>query len=167
MPELQCLSDLSSHRPKTDVPYLRAQRARADNLSRRQLTVGQCACTGLLLLELVGGDGPPGPRRGRRRRERAAELTNASGRTIARVKTIRDRDPDLFREIFIGNMTPGKAERVLVPVGGLLGVSDPELDVIPAVERHVVRRHVLPIMRLEGGPVQGDPAAGRIGEPAS
>src|SRR5205823_9088386 len=44
-----------------------------------------------------------------------------------------------------------EAERVLVEEGRLLGVSDPELDVIPAVKRHeVVGAHVSDLRAFAG-----------------
>src|SRR5262249_60667857 len=45
--------------------------------------------------------------------------------------------------LWAGVRSASKAERVLVPVGRLLGVPDPQLDVIPAVQWHeiVVLRH--------------------------
>ena len=58
---------------------------------------------------------------------------------------------------------PPEAERVLVVVGGLLRVPDPELDVVPAVERHEVRRH-----GSESIPaVAGVPAAASAAETSS
>ena len=49
-----------------------------------------------------------------------------------------------------------EAERVLVPEGRLLGVPDPELDVIPAVEGHEVRVcHGPDLTRRPGAPEPG------------
>ena len=54
---------------------------------------------------------------------------------------------------------PREPERVLVEVRGLLGVPDPELEVIPALERHeVLRAHVLiltPVSGLSAPPGRG------------
>ena len=88
-------------------------------------------------------------------------------------KRARQHEPDLALAEHVGGAVaharlgsgvgdPLEAECVLVPVGGLLRVSDPELDVIPTVERHVVGRHVASIMRLERRLVQGDRVRERI-----
>ena len=59
---------------------------------------------------------------------------------------------------------PAKTERVLVVVGGLLRVSHPELDVVPAVEGHEVVSHVT----SESIPaVAGVPAAASAAETSS
>ena len=83
------------------------------NIARRMLTRSQLGCVGLLVLDAMNARGPNGPRRNGRAREEAAQLIGGKARTIERAKFVRDRDPRLFDQVFLGVTTLGAAEKVI------------------------------------------------------